>query len=151
MPLKRRNYCLINTLILTLVIALAAGWASAVEWKTTNQITIEWDAPTTLIDGAPIPTGAIIKYDIYLANALTDPDKANPVKLTAAPIEALQYTLTLNAEGRYLVGVKAVRMDADGATLAQSETNWSDVNGAMTPNPFGLVHYLAPMAPGNLR
>jgi hypothetical protein len=76
--LKRRNYCLINTLILTLVIALAAGWASAVEWKTTNQITIEWDAPTTLIDGAPIPTGAIIKYDIYLANALTDPDNFNP-------------------------------------------------------------------------
>jgi hypothetical protein len=136
---------------MTLIFGLIATYANAIEWKATNQVTIAWDATTTLIDGQPIPAGAIIKYDVYISNADTDPDKANPTKLTAEPIDALEYTLTLNTEGRYIAGVKAVRFDTAGAQVAESEVNWSDANGAMTPNPFGLIHYLAPTAPANLR
>jgi hypothetical protein len=133
------------------MLALSIVYANAIEWKAANQISIAWDAPTTLIDGQPIPADMVFKYDVYLSNADTDPDKANPVKLNAAPTAALEYVITLNAEGRYIPGVKALRFDAAGAQVSESEINWSDVNGDMTPNPFGLIHYLAPTAPGNLR
>ena len=142
---------LIIALIMTLIFALTVICADAIEWKAANQVTIAWDATTTLIDGQPIPAGAIIKYNVYLSNADTDPDKINPIKLNAEPIDALQYVVTLNTEGKYIAGVKALRFDAAGAQVSESDTNWSDVNGDMTPNPFGLVHYIAPEPPGNLR
>ena len=151
MKLKTLKASWVISLIMTLTFALTVICADAIEWKAANQVTIAWDATTTLIDGQPIPAGAIIKYDIYLSNADTDPGKTNPIKLNAAPIDALQYVVTLNTEGKYIVGVKALRFDDTGAMVAESNMNWSDVNGVKTPNPFGLVHYIAPEPPGNLR
>ena len=141
-------------MILFLSVALIFSFvvmASAVEWKVTNQATIAWDAVTTLADGSVLPAGSIILYEVYLANADTDPNKANPVKLTDPPITALEYIITLNSEGRFIPGVLAIRLDAQGAELGRSTINWADVNGDQTPNPFGLVHYIPPAIPLNLR
>jgi len=145
---KLRKWSMIAALIMTLVFA---GSAFCVEWKTTNQATVAWDAVTTLDDGSAVPANNTVKYRVYLSNADSDPDKASPALLTAEPITALEYTLTLNAEGRYLVGVQAVRYDENSTEVGTSTINWSDTNGEATPNPFGLLHYLPPAAPANLR
>lgn len=120
-----------------------------VEWKTTNQATAAWDAVTTLDDGSALPAGNTVKYRVYLSNAVTDPDKANPALL--GETDQLEYVITLNAEGKYFVGVQSVRFDETATEVGVSAINWSDTNGAATPNPFGLVHYLPPAAPANLR
>jgi hypothetical protein len=130
---------------------LLTPFAGSVEWKTTNQATVQWDAVATLENGDPLPAGNTVAYRVYLANAVTDPNKDNPTNLTPTPISQLTMTLTLNVEGKYFVGVQAVRYDESGTEIGVSTINWSDVNGAATPNPFGLVHYLLPATPMNLR
>lgn len=134
------------SLIMLLVFAQAG---ICVEWRSTNQATVAWDAVTTLNDGSALPAGDYIAYRVYLANSVTDPEKSNPALL--GETDQLQYTVTLNVEGKYYVGVQAVRYDATDTEIETSIINWSDVNGDMTPNPFGLVHYLPPAAPLNLR
>ena len=131
------------------MIFIIAASGFCVDWRTTNQATVAWDAVNTLSDGSALPAGDIVKYRVYLANAITDPNKANPALIDETDL--LQFTLTLNAEGRYLIGVQAVRYDSALAELGTSEINWSDVNGAATPNPFGIVHYFNPAIPMNLR
>jgi len=138
----------IYVVILSLVIIFSAY---ALDWQKTNQATVAWDAVTTLEDGTVIPAGDVIKYNVYLANFKTDPNKENPSLLTTTPIVDLQYVITLNTEGRYLVGVSAVRFDSEGTLLEESEVNWSDTNGEYTPNPFGIVHHVPPGKPKNLR
>ena len=132
-------------LTLILVALLIGTAAHAVEWKTMNQATVDWDAVTALISGAPVPENNSIKYRVYLDKG----DKANPQVL--GDTDQLQYTITLNEEGRFIVGVSAVRFDENGTEIGESEINWSDVNGGGTPNPFGFVHYLKPASPGGLR
>lgn len=137
---------------MALILITALFYAQAafcVEWRSTNQATVAWDAVTTLADGSALPAGHYVHYRIYLANAMTDPDKTVPAIL--GETAELQYTMTLNTEGKYYVGVQTVRYDETDAEITVSDINWSDVNGEYTPNPFGLVHYLAPEAPKNLR
>lgn len=134
---------------MTLAFVLAAGWAEAVEWKALNQATVEWEAVSANEAGDPLPAGDTVKYRVYLANAVTDPDKTNAVLL--GETDQLEYILTLNTEGRFVVGVSAVRYDDAGTELEESAINWSDVNGEATPNPFGFEHYLKPAVPKNLR
>ena len=131
----------IVTLLISLVFVVSA---LSIEWKTANQATVQWDAVTTLSDGNPVPSDNSVKYRVYLANAVTDPDKTNPSLLTTNPISALEYIITLNTEGKYYIGVSAVRYDSTGAEIADTESdiNWSDTNGESTPNPFGLVYYI---------
>ena len=130
---------------LILSVAFAVG---AVEWRTANQTTIGWDAVTLLDDGSALPAGTTIQYRVYMSNSITDPTKANPVTLTTT--DQLEYTITLNAEGKFYVGVSAVRFDGT-EEVDESAINWSDVNGEMTPDPFGLRFYKPLPAPKNLR
>jgi hypothetical protein len=133
-------------LIMTLAFALPGF---CVEWRSTNQATIAWDAVTTLDDGSALPAGHTVKYRVYLSNAVTDPEKSNPALL--GETDQLEYTITLNTEGKYYAGVQSVRYDENTVEVGTSVINWSDTNGEMTPNPFGLIHYLPPAAPVNLR
>ena len=132
---------------LTFVMILVIGvWSvSAVDWKTLNQATIEWDAVTTLIDDTPFPAEHTIKYRVYLAA----PDKTGVT--VVSDTTDTSFTLTFSAEGKYVVGVSAVRLDENGAEVEESEINWSDVNGAATPNPFGFIHYIKPAMPTGLK
>jgi hypothetical protein len=130
--------------VVVIVFALAFN-ANAVEWRTANQATIAWDAVTTFEAGDPIPENHVIRYRVYIK-----PDGAETPGLLGET-DTLQFIVTLAAEGRFIVGVQSVRYDENNIELSTSEINWSDVNGEATPNPFGLVYWLSPAVPINLR
>lgn len=145
--LKKRT--LITMFLLALSIVCVNG-ADALQWHTANQTTIQWDAVTELSNGSPIPAGNEIRYNVYMANAITDAGKESAVLITPEPIIETQYVVTLGVEGKYLVGVSAVRLD-NGEIVDESAINWSDTNGEYTPNPFGLRYYIPIPMPKNLR
>jgi len=137
------------TLIIAILAIVSAGFANAVEWHTANEKTISWDAVTTLTDGNPIPANHTLKYRIYLANAITDPDKTNAALLVET--DQLSYSIVLNTEGKYFAGVQTVRYDENNVEVSISGINWSDINGEYTPNPFGIQHFIPTEMPKNLR
>jgi len=132
------------SLFVVLIFVLLAGVALAQTWFTTNQATVEWDAVS-------VPAGSSVEYVVYLANAITDPNKTNPSEV--GTLTATSQLITLNVEGSYFVGVKSRRLlDSDGSNVGESDISWSDdptrVQGGVT---FGLRYFLPPDAPSNLR
>lgn len=109
---------------------------SATEWHTANQTTIGWTQDPGNINPSEI------KFNIYLANAITDPAKSSPVKVGS--VSTKEYTITLNTEGRFFVGVAAFRT-VDGVDL-ESNIAWSD---AAVP-AFGVQFFEVPKMPGGL-
>jgi len=139
----------IGAIIMAIVLPFSAA-VIAQTWHTANQSTVAWDAVTTNTNGDPIPEGETVKYDVYLSNALTDLDKANPVKVADSIVET-RYTVTLNTEGHYFVGVQAERWQSD--TLIEASTiSWSD-NPLVAQDgvDFGIRYYLPPARPTGLR
>lgn len=128
-------------LMITVFLTMGAA-AQAFEWFTANQYTIAWDVVTLKSDGTEIPATDTVEYVAYLANAVTDPDKSNPVEVYAGA--ETQTLITLSAEGQYLAGVKSVRKIEDGTVVSESVINWSDDPGATGGNPFGIRFYLSP-------
>jgi hypothetical protein len=123
--------------------------ASAVTWHVANQSTVGWDAVTTLEDGSPLPADNAIEYVCYLANSVTDPNKANPTEV--ARTANVQQVITLNVEGRFYFGVKAIRKLADGTIVNESPISWSDdATKVASGDTFGLSYFLPPAAPGNV-
>lgn len=122
---------------------------NAQEWKAANQYVANWDAVTTKVDGNPFSSGDVIAYTVFIANAITDQNKTNPVEVGST--EETTYTLTLNTEGKYFVGVRTDRTLVDDPdTVLHSAIAWSDdPNYAATP--FGIVSYTPPAAPTGLR
>lgn len=137
------------SLFVVLFLVLLAGIALAQTWHTANQATVAWDA-VLLDNGDPIPPTDTIEYVVYLANAITDPDKNNPVEV--ATTTNLEQLITLNVEGSYFVGVKAVRKIADGTNVGESAVAWSDdPQYCQNGETFGLRYFLPPAAPINMR
>ena len=137
-------------LVLALLFPLQA---LAQTWHTANQTTVGWGAVTTLSDGTDIPSGDVVKYQVYLANAKTDPNKANPTLV--GEVETLQETITLNVEGNYFVGVKArryiVNPDSSQELVGEASISWSDdPTYAANGEDFGLRYFLPPAAAGGL-
>lgn len=124
------------------VLIITLQLAHATDWHTANQVTIAWDQSYD-IEGGTIPTDQVT-WDVFVANAITDPDKTNPVKVGSATEN--EYTLTLNTEGKYTVGVQAVRT-VEGEVLKSSTITWSDED----PSPFGIKYFIIPANPNNLR
>jgi len=131
------------------MVLFIATVAFAIDWTTANQATVAWDAITYQLD-----PGERVTYVVYLANAKTDPNKANPVEV--AQTQATQQTVTLGTKGSYFVGVKSVIEIDDGAgnwsAASESAIGWSDdpqyaQGGAI----FGLRFYPAPNVPTELR
>lgn len=121
---------------------VSVAWAD-VSWFTANQKTVMWDAVTTNTSGGTIPDTDTIEYVLYLSNTITDPSKSNPAEVGTTT--ELTYTITLNVEGLYYVGIKSVRKLPDGVIAGESEVVWSDnplyvSNG----NTFGLRYFLPP-------
>lgn len=128
-------------LIISVFMTMGAA-AHAFEWFTANQYTIAWDAVTLKSDGSDLPSTDTIEYVAYLANAVSDPDKSNPVEVyTGAEVQTV---ITLNVEGQYLAGVKSVRKIEDGTVVSESVINWSDDPDATGGKPFGVRFYLSP-------
>jgi hypothetical protein len=130
--------------VLIVVMLFVAGIALAQTWHTANQATVAWDA-------VAVPAGSTVEYVVYLANAVTDPNKDNPVEI--AVTTDLEQLITLNVEGSYFAGVKARRiLTADGSNVGESEVAWSDdPQYCLNGETFGLRYFVPPAAPGNLR
>lgn len=136
--------------ILAIFIMLIGSIALAQTWHTANQATVAWDAVTTIDNGDPLPATDTIEYVVYLSNAITDPNKDNPVEV--ARTTNLEQLITLNVEGQYFVGCKAIRKIADGTEVGESVVAWSDdPQYVLNGETFGLRYFLAPSAPSNLR
>ncbi len=119
------------------------------EWHTANQITITWDAVTELEGGLAIPEPDIIEYRVYLANAVTDPDKTNPAEIDITGDTS--YMITLTGEGQYFVGLQTLRK-LGGVIIGKSVIGWTDDPAiVLDGNTFGIRHFLPPMVPVGLR
>ena len=136
-----------KTLIIALSILFFATAAFAAVYITANQKLVSWDAVKYATDGTtPIPVDQV-SYRIYVANALTDPNHANPAKI-ANNITGTSYLVTLNIEGRYDVGVSAVRT-VNGLEINESPITWSNISGV--PDPWGIQYFMQIGAPGGFK
>lgn len=113
-------------------------------WVTANQVSVAWDKVTKSADGTVTFPDGQITYAVYIANSVTDPNKTNPVKVATVP--GIEYTFTLNTEGRFLAGVSAIRT-VDGNLVGESAISWSDEQA----NAFGVQFYMLPPAPSGLK
>jgi len=119
------------------------AWAgTTVDWYPTNQATIAWTPVTTMENGKPIPEGSIIKYQTYLADAMADPEKQNPID--TGIVEVAEKTFTLTTEGKYYAGIWALRY-VGGELVGQSTISWSNnLIVCKDGKTFGLKHYFIP-------
>ena len=114
------------------------GIAQAQTWHTANQVTVAWDAVTTLSNGDPIPSGDSISYNIYIK--LEDGTNLEHVGTT----NMLTHTITFNAEGRYFIGFQTVRVPEGETEQQLSATVWSSDPAICANNEdFGVKFFLA--------
>jgi hypothetical protein len=140
---KRINFNKVEFLIILFIAIALPLIVNAFEWKQVNQVTIAWDPVETLGDGSALPPGSTIKYQVYTKDAAG-------IIAPKIEVDATQALLTFTTEGNYIVGVSTVRY-VDGAKVSESIINWSDTNGVMTPNPFGISSYQSPAMASGLR
>lgn len=113
-------------------------------WQTADSYKFAWDPVTKTVDNMPIdPTK--VEYIVYIA----DEQRQNPILKYRGT--GTSTTITFDQEGKFLLGVKAVRVE-NGNDVAESAIQWSDdpaaAQGGVT---FGVIYYAAPEAPGGLR
>ena len=139
-----------KVLFITLFIFVCTvGIVFAQIWYTANEKTVAWDEVTTNKAGEPLPDGVVIKYVIYLANAETDLNKTNPVEIGST--SNLEYTVILNTEGQYFIGVRAQRMSSDEQVLSSSPIGWSDLPEIVAGGEIFGIQYFYPLpSPINL-
>lgn len=124
------------------------GTAPAVDqWKTANSITVSWDPVTTAEDGSPLPASSSIVYKVFIKKIM--PPGSAPVE--AASVPTTKATVTFREEGKYLIGVQALRMEVD-TVVGSSIIAWSDDPAyVLDGKTFGAIYYLAPAPPKNIR
>ena len=136
---------IIATLVALGVFIFASVYAQI--WHTANQVTIEWDAVTTNTNGTSLTTGDIVKYKVYIKNAVTG---GEPIELEE--VTSTEYTVTLNTEGSYFLGVKALRYNSEEEVISESTISWSDIPEACFEGKnFGVRYFLPPSNPLGLR
>ena len=136
--------------IAILAFILCASLSFAQTWYTANQSTVEWDRVTTLSNGDPLGAGEVVKYRVYLKNAVNGGTPA--VVSPAGDVATNSFTVTLNTEGSYFVGVSAVRYDSTDTVLGESSIAWSDdPTVCANSEDFGIRYYFLPANPGGLR
>ena len=125
-------------LTLALCLSLTPG-TEAQQWTTANQITVVWDAVT-------VPTGTVT-YQVYTKLELGAAGSEVLVK-TVTPTQVL---ITFLVEGRYFIGVKAVRT-VGGVDVGATNISWSsDATACLNGVTFGAQYYVPPGPIKNLR
>jgi hypothetical protein len=113
------------------IMLMLSGVAWAQTYVRPTQSTVAWDAV--------VETGQTVSYKVYVA-PLDDKD----AKTFLGTTTELTYTVTIPTElSMYVVGVSTI-VDEGGAEEKESAINWSDVNGANTPQPFIYVNLNPP-------
>jgi len=138
-----------------IVVAVAVvAWAQT--WHPTNQATVGWDAVTTMTneDGTvePLPEGDTITYK---AHVIREANIGNPdAAILLGETSDTQYVITLPDEGRWFVGVSAVRIhpvEGEEPIVTESEISWSSVAEVTNNDPFGFAMFYMPTQPSGLR
>lgn len=145
---KNRNGSMkifLSMLIMVSAFLMMGAGAQALDWHTANQTTVAWDAVTLNTAGDPIPADNTIEYKVYLANAITDPNKANPVEIYVG--SETVYTITLADEGQYFVGLQTIRR-LENVVVGESILVWSDDPAATgAGGEFGIRYFISPAHP----
>lgn len=136
---------LIAFMAIGLILLASFTFADVSNWKTTNQLTVAWDAVTTLDDGTAIPANYSISYRIYTALG-----NSSATPIPGAVTNSTQATVTFATEGKYVIGVKAIKLDSTSTEISESAISWSDDPLVVSGGTFGAVYYLAPSGPKNL-
>jgi len=138
----------IKTLAIVIFLIIGINFsANAQQWVSVNQLTIAWDAVV------PLESTDSISYYIYTKFVSTQEQLGSidtPNGTALQETANLQATISFQTEGKYILGVATKRTLSDG-TIMVSVINWSDENGDATPNPFGVIYYVPPDPPLNLR
>lgn len=129
--------------ILTLGVLLtwAPGSAQAIDWTTTNQVTLGWTKVSKLASGGAIPASDVISYEVWI---VTEAGDKNLDKVFIESTGETQILLTFVQEGRYFTGVNAVRTKPD-SSVSSSTISWSDnPEVVLSGIAFGIVYLEAP-------
>jgi hypothetical protein len=109
----------------------------AVEYKITNQMTVQWAVTE------PNNPGEQIEYAIYISPS---DDHAAATKLWQGPELEYVVTMTPTQDGLFHVGLETIRMVDVGGTMeavSTAEIGWSD-DPLVAPVPFGIKFYNPP-------
>jgi hypothetical protein len=122
------------------IVAMAAG-AHAQTWHTANQGTVAWDSVAKVADTDTI------KYQVYTRSDLVS--AGSPV---GSEITDTQFVISFANEGRYYVGVKAIRYPQGETVGIQSATAWSsNAADCAADGPFGFAYFVPPGTPGGIK
>lgn len=144
--MKRNNLFVASCVLITFFLISICTSAHSQEWHTANQATITWDAVTESSSGVPLPEDNTVEYRLWLVNAVTDPDKLNPVEVGVTA--QILYVITLDVEGRFFVGLQTLRKSQEGNLIGESVIGWSDDPEIVGDGGvFGLQYFLPPATP----
>ena len=122
-------------LILILLFFAVPAMAQAQTWYSANQVTLAWDAVAKVL-----PTDQTNKYQVYSRN-----DLVSLGTKIGGEITATQLVVSFTVEGRYYLGVEAIRYPVGETVGIKSATkSWSNVAADTANNPFGVTFFAAP-------
>ena len=100
-----------------------------------NTALLEWDAVTQYTDLTPLLPTDVVEYEVY-RSIYPVTDRGLPDEFIATT-DNLSYMLTIpDDDNSHVYAVRSVVTTDEGQTVLYSSYNWSDLNGAATPNPF---------------
>ena len=119
----------------------------ATNWITANSVTLSWTPVTKLVDGAVIPVGDVISYELFIVPETGD--KLND-RIFKIEVQAAEATITFDQEGFFYLGVRAVR-SKDLKRLSVSEIAWTDNPEIMVGNlAQGVIFYRQTIIPSGV-
>ena len=128
-------------------VLICAQFANAVDWLTANQVTLAWNPVISMEGGAAIPEGDVISYEVFSVPEIGD--KALDLKLEGETLST-EMTISFIEEGRFYLGVRAVRQKYD-KRVSQSQVIWTDDPGVMKDGEAqGVIFFRAPSEPLDL-
>ena len=128
--------------IIITVVAASSRDIAAQTWYPANQVTLAWDPVAKVL-----ATDQANKYQVYSRNDLVS--LGNPI---GGEITAAQLVVSFTVEGRYYLGVEAIRYPAGETVGIKSATKaWSNVAADTNNNPFGVTFFAAPGGASGLR
>jgi len=140
------NKCLATAFVLFVFIF----WHNVIfgmDWITANQVTLAWEPVTTCLDGSPFPEGDKISYEVFI---ILEGDQKPSGMVLCIETTKTETTLSFDLEGRFFVGVRAVRLRA-GQPVSRSIVSWSDNPDIMMDGlTQGVIFFRQPLNPLDL-
>jgi hypothetical protein len=137
---------IVLVLMVTTSLAMAA-LAAAEEIHYANRTTLQWKM--TWAEGQTPAPESEMAYKVYRTLA-TAPDKENPEFL--AEIRGKDtFPVAFAKEGKYILGVRAVRYKPGKEEPIESPIGWSDVPENTYDKPFSVQFDLPPEAPTEVK